>query len=300
MLKTYTPDDLANASTYEIAKALEAGNVVYFPECPIELPSKEDLDFMRQRMPEMLKLKNISYHPESNKVYGIEGPEEEMERARRILSTHKQHVEAFIDQVAPNFSKNWLVGTSTYRPLQEKGRNLSAHASNELIHVDAGAYGATHGDRVFRFFVNVNDQGEDRVWASKGSFKDVYRRFGKQAGIANPDIREGIWDKFRTWLVTQLGRMNPVLKTALDSSPYDRAMRKMHNYMKDTPAFQADPEGHQEFRFPPGSAWMCFTDGVSHACLSGQHSFIDTYVVPLENCCLPEEAPINLLKQGLG
>ena len=299
MLKTYSPDELAQASDREISDARECGNIVCFSECPIELPSEDDLNFMRDRMPEMLNQKNISYHPEADKVYGIEGSAEEMERARRILSDHKKHVEAFLAKVAPNFTKEWLVGTSTYRPLQEKGRNLSAHASNELIHVDAGAYGATHGDRVFRFFVNVNNTGEDRVWATKGNFKSVYQRFGSQAGIAKPRIDEGLWDKFRTWLVTQLCKMNPVLKTALDSSPYDRAMRKMHNYMKDTPSFQAEKEGHQEFRFPPGSAWMCFTDGVSHACLSGQHSFIDTYVVRLRHCNLPEEAPYHILEKGL-
>ncbi|MGB1580142.1 MAG: Kdo hydroxylase family protein [Nevskiales bacterium] len=299
MRLTISASELATIEPHKISDALEQGNIVYFPECPITLPSDDDLAFMRTRMPELLKLKNISYHPESDKVYGIEGSVEEVERARRILSGHKKQVEAFLDKVAPNFTREWLVGTSTYRPLEEQGRNLSAHASNELIHVDAGAYGATHGDRVFRFFVNVNGEGKDRVWASKGSFKQVYERHGAAAGIAKPDIKEGLWDKFRTWLVTQLGKLNPVLKTALDSSPYDRAMRKMHNYMKDTPAFQADPHGHEEFHFPPGSAWMCFTDGVSHACLSGQHSFIDTYVVRLKHCRLPEAAPYHLLQKGL-
>ena len=56
----------------------------------------------------------------------------------------------------PALAENWQVGTSSFRPLQEQGRNLDSHASNERVHVDAGAYGATHGNRVFRFFVNVN------------------------------------------------------------------------------------------------------------------------------------------------
>lgn len=299
MRLTVNKDELATMSPNKISDALEQGNIVYFPDCPIPLASAEDLEFMRERMPELLKLKNISYHPESDKVYGIEGDQQEVERARRILSDHKKQVEAFLNKIAPHFTREWLVGTSTYRPLEEKGRNLSAHASNELVHVDAGAYGATHGDRVFRFFVNVNGENKDRVWASKGPFHEIYRRYGAAAGIAKPTIRESWSNRFRSWFVSQLGRLNPVLKTALDSSPYDRAMRKMHNYMKDTPAFQADMEGHEEFSFPPGSAWMCFTDGISHACLSGQHSFIDTYVVRLRHCRLPEAAPYNILKQGL-
>ncbi len=75
-------------------------------------------------------------------------------------------------------------------------------------------------------------------------------------------------------------------------------MRRFHNYMKDTPSFQQLQEGHQEFRFPPFSAWMVFTDTVSHACLSGQFAFIHTCIVPLESCRLPEIAPINLLRQA--
>jgi hypothetical protein len=68
-------------------------------------------------------------------------------------------------------------------------------------------------------------------------------------------------------------------------------MRRFHNYMKDTPAFQSTSEGHQEFRFKPFQAWMVFTDRVSHACLSGQHAFADTFVIRLGSCRLPEMAP---------
>jgi hypothetical protein len=75
-------------------------------------------------------------------------------------------------------------------------------------------------------------------------------------------------------------------------------MRKFHNFMKDTPAFQAAPEGHQELRFKPFSAWLVFTDLVSHACVEGQFAFIDTFIVPLANCELPERAPINLLQRS--
>ena len=35
----------------------------------------------------------------------------------------------------------------------------------------------------------------------------------------------------------------------LDSSPYDRAMRKFHNYMKDTPSFQQASDDDRTFRF---------------------------------------------------
>jgi hypothetical protein len=297
MLATFTRAQIAAAGPHDISDALENGKIVCFPECPVELPSAEDLEFLRQEMPKHLSSKNISYHPEAEKIIGIKGSREVVERAQRILKEQNARHQAFLKKAIPTLANSWQVGTASFRPLQEKGRDLPAHASNELVHVDAGAYGATHGDGIIRFFVNVNPT-EDRVWITKGSFPELYRRYGEKAGIL-PDsgdaMTEGAFDRVRTAFTNACAALVPPAKF-LDSSPYDRAMRKFHNYMKDTPAFQSTPEGHREFRFKPFWAWMVFTDRVSHACLSGQHAFADTFVVPLESCRLPAMAPINILK----
>lgn len=300
MLATFTKEQLAAAGPNDLSDALESGKIVCFPECPIELPSAEDLEFLRQEMPKHLSSKNISYHPEADKIIGIKGSREVVDRAQRILKENNARVQAFLKKSIPALARDWMVGTASFRPLQERGRDLPTHASNELVHVDAGAYGATHGDGIIRFFVNVNPV-EDRVWVTKGAFPELYRRYGREAGVAPSNgadgraMDEGILDRMRTSFLRGASALVPSAKF-LDSSPYDRAMRRFHNYMKDTPAFQSTPEGHQEFRFKPFQAWMVFTDRVSHACLSGQHAFADTFVVRLGSCRLPEMAPINILK----
>jgi hypothetical protein len=299
VLSTFTQERLVRAGATDLSDELERGRIVHFPECPVALPPGEDLEFLRREMPALLRSKNVSYHPEADRVVGIRAGRDVVERARGILKEHSRRVQEFLSRAIPSLARGWQVGTSSFRPLQERGRNLSAHASNELIHVDAGAYGATHGDRVIRFFVNVNPS-EDRVWISKGAFPDLHRRYARQAGVARPDggngwLEEGLLDRVRTGAARALGALLPGARL-LDSSPYDRAMRRFHNFMKDTPEFQATPEGHCEFRFAPFSAWIVFTDMVSHACIEGQYAFIDTFVVPLRNCRLPEMAPINLLK----
>jgi hypothetical protein len=300
MLAMFSKAQLATAGPHDISDALEKGKIVCFPECPIDLPSAEDLEFLRQEMPKHLSSKNISYHPEVDKIIGIKGAREVIDRAQRILKENNARVQAFLKKAIPVLTRDWMVGTASFRPLQEKGRDLPAHASNELVHVDAGAYGATHGDGIIRFFVNVNTV-EDRVWVTKGAFPDLYRRYGGEARIV-PDnganghaMDEGVFDRLRTSFSKGAAALVPGAKF-IDSSPYDRAMRRFHNYMKDTPAFQSTPEGHQEFRFKPFQAWMVFTDRVSHACLSGQHAFADTFVIRLGSCRLPEMAPINILK----
>ena len=290
MLQTYDPSRLESAAADELSDALEDGAIVFFPQAPVPVPSAEDLEFFRAELPKLLKLKNISYHPEAGYVRGLDAADAATtERITRVLTAVSNDIEKFLTSRMPALTKDWTVGTCSFRPIQEKGRNLKPHASNELVHIDAGAYGATNGDRILRFFINVNP-AEDRVWASKGTFPELYSRYGREAGVspsAHRSLRKGPLDHLRTGLLNGIASLGLPAATVLDSSPYDRVMRKFHNFMKDTPAFQQDPIGHEEFRFPPFSAWMVFTDGVSHASLSGQFAFVHTSIVRLASCRKP-------------
>lgn len=300
MLESYDTTRLAQQTPGEIGAALEAGRIVHFPVCPIELPSEVELQQLRQHLPQQLKLKNISYHPESDSVRGLDPDSTIAGLVRQVLVTHRSRVTAFLQQTLPGLFDHALVGTCSFRPIEERGRNLKPHASNELIHIDAGAYGATNGDRILRFFVNVNPT-EERVWASRGAFPELLRRYREAAGlhtVTARTLRKGPLGHLRTGVLQSIDRLGMPVSRALDSSPYDRAMRRLHNYMKDSPEFQSDPQGRRELRFGPMSAWMVFTDMVSHACLSGQHCLNYTALLPLRDCRHPELAPYNLLARS--
>lgn len=279
-------DALRNPQT--LCDALERGSIVHFPESPVPFPVTEDLELLRNEMPKHLRRKNVSYHPEVDRVVGIGGGPEIRDRISRILRSHNAQVCGFLERALAPLARGWTVATSSFRPLQEKGRALSAHASNEKVHVDAGAYGATHGNRILRFFMNAHPT-EDRVWITKGTFPEVYRRYGRQAGLAPADggprdLREPWRLRAYSRVLDTAARLGLPMARLADTSPYDRLMRRFHNFMKDSPEFQATPEGHRQFNFAPGSAWMVFTDMLTHACVSGQHAFIDTFIVPRENC----------------
>jgi hypothetical protein len=282
-----------------IADTLETNHIVYFPSCPIPLPDEATLNYLRTDLPARLKLKNISYHPEVDRVTGIEAGADERKRVTLILKDHLAAVSAFLKQHIAHLTVDWTIGTCSFRPIQERGRSLSPHASNELVHIDAGAYGATDGDRILRFFVNVSDQ-EDRIWATKGPINDILDRFGQDAGLFDVHgrlavrITKSVPDRVFSDLVRGLARLYPLARV-LDSTPYDRAMRRLHNYMKDAEAFHRDQRGYEEIRFPPKSAWMVFTDSVSHASLAGQFAFVTTILVRRRNMRRPEFAPINVL-----
>jgi len=292
-------DPAAADASEQIALALESNRIVYFPHSPIPLPDAATLEYLRTELPSRLKLKNISYHPEGARVTGLEGDETLRERTSAVLKRHLDDVAEFIFGVMPQWRGACQVGTCSFRPIQERGRNLKAHASNELVHIDAGAYGATDGDRIFRFFVNVNDR-EDRVWASKGSMQDVLERHGVAAGLLDAAghlklrIDKRLADHAFSAAIGGLARLNPLAHT-LDSSPYDRTMRRLHNYMKDSDDFKQDTRGYEEIRFPPYSAWMVFTDGVSHASLSGQFALVTTIIVSRAALQHPQFAPYALL-----
>ncbi len=292
--------DAASASP-ALGDELEAGNIVFFPAAPLPLPSAEDQAFLRDALPGALKLKNVSYHPEADAVRGLDDDPALAARARRILADHGRAVDELLRRIMPELVENWTLGTCSFRPLEEKGRNLKPHASNELVHIDAGAYGATHGNRILRFFVNLNP-AQDRVWATKGAFPELFGRFGDAAGIRlkNPRraLQPGPLDRIRSSVITTLAGGGLPLAKMLDSSPYDRIMRRFHNYMKDTPEFQADARGYEEIRFPPFSAWMVLTDTVSHASVSGRFALVTTGIVPLANCRRPELAPFNILRES--
>ncbi len=303
MLISYHRAQLERLTDFEIADELEQGNIIYFPECPIPLPGEHELQFIRDELPTRLALKNVSYHPEADTVRGLDAEPETMDRVHKILTFHSKEVDAFLKKIIPSLTAGWTIGTCSFRPIQEQERDLKPHASNELIHFDAGAYGATNGDRILRFFVNVNPH-EDRVWATKGAFPEIYRRCGSEAGVRENDpgknyLQKKFLDHLRTGIVRGLKKSGLKMAHVLDSSPYDRCMRKFHNYMKDTPEFQRRDAYYQQIRFRPFSAWMVFTDMLSHASVSGQHAFVDTHLVPLANCRLAELAPINILKSAV-
>src|SRR4029077_13446636 len=188
----------------------------------------------------------------AGKVTGMDAPRPALDRARRILEQHSGRVQDFLRRGMPEFTRGWTPGTSSFRPIEEQGRGLSAHASNELVHVDAGAYGATHGDRILRFFVNLNPEVE-RVWISKGNCEDLLRRHGDEAGLPRGHLQPGLPERALGSLLRATRRAFPMAR-AIASCPYDRRMRQFHNCRKATPAFQAPP--YERFAFAPFSAWM--------------------------------------------
>jgi hypothetical protein len=299
MLETFDSVRLAAAGPRTLSDVLEQGRIVYLPECPVALPDEADLAVLRDQLAGVITRKNVSYHPEADSVRGLDPKSPLYPVTYRALTGLRQNVTDWARRTMPDLLRNADIGTCSFRPIEEAGRAIDAHKASELIHVDAGAYGATNGDRILRFLINAHPT-RDRVWASKGNFISVFARHAERAGFTGPKGHIGRLDKnaldqLLTALLKGVSSVVPLAKV-LDTSPYDRAMKRFHDYLKDTPEFQSDIQHHVEMRFAPYSAWVVFADGVSHGCLSGQHCFIWTALTPLANAHYPELAPINVLR----
>jgi len=289
------------SSPQDVEDAMERAEVVFWQRCPVELPSEDDLEFMRTGLPRELQVKNISYHPESNSIPRFEAGPAVRDRIERILRTHGQRVEAFLRRVTPDYVPGWTLGTTSFRSIEEQGRKLKPRSSNELVHIDAGAYGATNGARILRFFVNIHPT-RDRVWGTKGGFGALLARHRElveaaKGGRDRVALDKGPLDRLYSGMVTALSKVYPLFQV-IDSSPYDRSMRRIHNYMKENPSFRDSNEDYQEIHFPPLSSWMVFTDGISHSVLSGQHALVTTVLIPLANARNPALAPFNVLARS--
>ena len=300
MSERYELRSFDGAAPNEIEEALERAEVVFFERSPVELPGEDDLAFLRDGLPSEFRTKNVSYHPESDSGPRFDAAPEVKDRVERILRTHGQRVEAFLRRAVPDFVPGWTMGTTSFRALEERGRKLAPRSSNELVHVDAGAYGATNGARILRFFVNVHPTRE-RVWGTKGSFGALLERHPELraaalAGRPRVKIEKSPLDRLYSGVVSAAAKLYPLFKV-IDSSPYDRSMRRIHNYMKENEAFRTDPTGYREICFPPLSAWMVFTDGISHSVLTGQYALVTTLLVPLENGRIPDISPYKILEK---
>ncbi len=69
--------------------------------------------------------------------------------------------------------------------------------------------------------------------------------------------------------------------------------------MKEDAAFQ-ETTPKNRWEFPPNSTWLVFTDGVSHAVLSGQYALEQTFLIPQSALVDPQRSPLAILQRITG
>jgi len=268
---------------------LEIGGVIYFPTSPFQR-SEQDTEFLlAQHQQDASYHKNIAYRPEENRVTGVKHLNgTDSERLRRILSDYSNQAEALVNDLLSPYSGHYKLDYASYRPIEEKGRKMRLRARNDLLHVDNFPTRPVRGDRILRVFENLNPD-RVRVWNTSDTFEGLAEKF-RDVRKAPGDLDAPPKTLLPPFLIKALG-----MRAAMGSG-YDHWMLNFHNFLKENSHFQATTRKNT-WQFAPGSAWLVYTDMVSHAVLSGQYAMEQTFIVDYRHQALPEKAPINILRR---
>lgn len=276
-----------------LEERLERGELVFYPSCPFPLPEGDDQGFLLGQHSARWGHKNISYNPRTGRVTGFSRQTpEQAERLRRLLAGFSQTATSWLTTALPRYAGACEPDRASLRPEEEAVRSLRWKARNDLLHVDAFPTRPTHGRRILRLFANLNPS-DPRVWVTSEPFAWVLEHYGPSVGLPRPSSRQAA--SGTSWL-TEPGRSGLTLFPFLRStrSVYDQFMLRLHDFLKANEEFQ-ERSRKRFWSFPPGSAWLLFSDLVTHAVLRGQHALEHSWFIAPEALVLPDEAPAALL-----
>jgi hypothetical protein len=160
---------------------------------------------------------------------------------------------------------------------------VSWRKDDSRLHIDAFPSRPCGGERILRVFANVNPV-EDRVWRVGEPFEAMAKTF-------LPRIRRelpGSAQVLRALFVTK-GRR----------TPYDHLMLGLHDRAKADLAYQRNC-AQELVRMAPGTTWICFSDQVMHAAVSGQYMLEQTIHLPVAALYDPTRAPLAILERLTG
>jgi len=293
----WTDPHQAKAWARHYCQMLEEGEILLFDNPPFDFP-QADREFLLSQKQSGLKVhKNVSYRPKRDVLRGdaCETPEDNR-RLHDIMRRYSRQVTQFVDRFLSPYMPHRLLDFASYRPLEEKGRDLPPHKRNDLVHVDAFPSRPTHGARILRVFTNINP-ARPRVWETTDKFEKLVqcfaddaglRRFAKESGSGSEKVRKAFAPVMRV-----------VGIKGMERSAYDRFMLRFHDYLKENADYQSKwPRIRLEFA--PGATWMVYTDQVPHAAMSGQFMTEQTFIIPLEAMVTPQRSPLRVLEAHCG
>ena len=260
-----------------LAMSLEKGKVLCLPRMQFQL-SEAEQEFLS---PAWLsgKRKNISL--EGDSVRGANGPAEAMASLAAMIRRYSQHATDLVTRMFPKYRDYLKQARTSFRPGLVNSAPSSWRKDDSRLHVDAFPSRPNHGRRILRVFTNVNNQGVARVWRVGEPFESAARHF-------MPAIpRQLPWS----------GKLLHALRiTKAPRSNYDHIMLHLHDGMKADLNYQKESP-QREVHFAPGTTWICFSDQVLHAAMSGQYMFEQTIHLPIAAQYYPELSPLSTLEK---
>jgi hypothetical protein len=260
-------------------RALEEGDVLVLPHVRFALGESERR-FLSPQWSDG-RSKNISL--DGGVLKGARGDPDDVRELGAMINRFAASAGELVCTLFPRYSPYVKQARTSYRPQPAVGRKLSWRKDDSRLHVDAFPSRPNHGGRILRVFSNVNPT-HDRVWRVGESFEVMAARLIRRARPHRPLLARAL----ALLAVTKGVR-----------SEYDHLMLALHDEAKADMAYQRDCR-QQRVRFAPGTTWLCFSDQVMHAAVSGQFMLEQTIHLPVAALYNPSRSPLAVLERLTG
>jgi hypothetical protein len=265
----------------DAVEALESGAVLYFPFLPFILRPEEQ-PLLTPNLSSG-RAKNISLDP-SGRLKHDSTTGDTRALLQGMMQRFAGQAVSLVGGLFPAYADTLERARTSYRPAEIAGRKYSPIKDDTRLHVDAFPTRPMRGRRIMRLFSNINPGSAPRVWNVGEPFADMARKI-------LPSVREPMaasaWLKAATFQTRGL------------RSAYDNLMLGLHDGAKLDLDYQRTTR-KTEVAFPPGCTWLCYTDQVMHAALSGQFVLEQTFHLDLAAMVHPERTPLRVLEQMTG
>jgi len=260
-------------------RTLEGGGVLMLPHLAFELLTDEGR-FLSPQWSDG-SAKNISL--EGATLRGARGAPGELAALSNMIARFAASAADLVTALFPRYAPYVRRARTSFRPQPAVGRALSWRKDDSRLHIDAFPSRPNHGERILRVFCNVNP-GEDRVWRVGEDFASMAKTFLPQVSRQLPGAP----------MLLALLRVTKGVR-----SDYDHLMLGLHDRAKADRDYQRNcPQ--QIVRFTPGTTWLCFSDLVMHAAVSGQHMLEQTIHLPVSALYDRDSAPLAILERLCG
>lgn len=262
----------------EALRALEAGQVLFFPNLAFEI-APEEKKFLSPAI--VNGAKNVSFNPATGKLGGCACADHETGQLAALMRRYSESTGTLLENVLAAYRGKLSVGRTSLRPIEIVGRTTSWRKDDSRLHVDSFPSTPVQGRRILRVFGNINPEGKPRMWRLGEPFEDAARRFAPT--LRRPYLGSAV--------VLQLFRVTRSRRTA-----YDHYMLQMHDKMKADGDYQQTSR-QSRFSFPAGTTWAVFTDQVLHAATAGQYQLEQTFYLNVQDMVDPALSPLRTLER---
>jgi hypothetical protein len=276
--ESWTPP-LTDEARERISRAVEQGCVIRLPHVSFVLTPAERR-FLSPSWSDG-RAKNISL--DNGRLKGAGGSAADRAGLAAMIARFAAAAAGLVTTLFPRYAPFVASARSSYRPQGAFGRDLSWRKDDSRLHVDAFPSRPNQGARILRVFTNVSTD-EDRVWR-------VGEPFETMAKTLLPRISDPVPGSFAVLAALRV--------TKGKRSGYDHLMLNLHDQAKADLDYQRNC-AQETVRFAPGTTWICFSDQVMHAAVSGQYMLEQTIHLPVSALYDPTRSPLAILERLTG